>query len=239
MSGASRQPGAAAPRGHLLRSVLLVVLAAGFVLPVLFVILFAIVPPPVTPLMVIRSFEGDEVVSHWTPIEDISPHLVRAVLAAEDSRFCQHSGFDWDAIAEARQANERGGTLRGASTITQQTAKNLYLTPARNWLRKGAEAWFTVLIEAIWPKRRILEVYLNVAEWGAGPFGAEAAAMRYFGKRARDLNAYEAARLAAVLPNPREWRADAPGPYVAARTDTIIRRMGVIARSGYDACVWE
>jgi len=161
----------------------------------------------------------------WVDIGQISPHAARAVIASEDQNFTAHSGFDFEAIRKAAEHNARGRRVRGASTISQQVAKNLFLWRGRSWLRKSLEAWFTVLIEALWPKERILEVYLNIAEFGRGIYGVEAAAQAFWGKRARDLTRSEAATLAAVLPNPRRYRADAPSPYVQRRRDWILRQM--------------
>lgn len=193
--------------------------------------------PPGTLLMLERSIGGETVVNPWTPLDGISPHLVRAVIAGEDSRFCLHGGIDFDAIDKAMEEAENGGRLRGASTISQQTAKNAFLWNGRSWLRKGGEAWMTLVIETLWPKERIMEVYLNVAEWGDGLFGAEAAARERFGKSAKDLSPREAALLAAVLPNPHKWRVDPPGPYVRQRAATLRARMDQVRRDGLDACV--
>src|SRR5690606_3150412 len=154
-------------------------------------------------------------------------------IASEDQRFAQHHGFDLEAIRDAAERNARGGRLRGASTISQQTAKNLFLWGGRSWVRKGLEAWYTLLIEALWPKQRILEVYVNIAEFGDGVYGAQAASQRFFGKDASALTAAEAARLAAVLPSPRRYSAANPGPYVQRRTGQIQRQMRQIGGSGY------
>ena len=154
------------------------------------VALYRVVPPPATPLMLLRAAQGYGMTKTWRPLDEISPNLVRAVIAGEDARFCQHHGFDWEAIEAAWERYERGGgRLVGASTISMQTAKNLFLWPGRDWLRKGLEAWFTAWIELFWSKRRIIEVYLNVVEWGPGIYGAEAAARHYFGKPAASLTA--------------------------------------------------
>lgn len=193
-------------------------------------------PPPGTLLMAQRSLSGVDVTKNWTRLEDISPHLVTAVIAAEDTRFCLHDGIDFEAIDKALEEAERGRRLRGASTISQQTAKNAFLWNGGGWLRKGGEAWMTVLIETFWPKRRIMEVYLNIAEWGDGHFGAEAAARARFGKSASDLTPYEAALLASVLPNPHKWRVDPPGPYVQKRVGTVRMRMNQVRRDRLDAC---
>lgn len=199
--------------------------------------LYRFAAPPGTLLMAERSLAGMDVRRRWTPLEDISPHLIAAVIAAEDARFCLHNGLDFAAIEKAMEEAERGRRLRGASTISQQTAKNAFLWNGRNWLRKGGETWMTILIETLWPKRRIMEVYLNVAEWGDGLFGAEAAAQARFGKGAEDLTKQEAALLAAVLPNPHKWRVDPPGPYVRQRAATLRGRMDQVRRDGLDACV--
>ena len=198
--------------------------------------LYRVVPVPVTPLMLIRAAEGAGLEREWRPLAAISPHLARAVIASEDTLFCGHSGFDWAAIGEAFEDNGDGAPLRGGSTISQQTAKNAFLWPERSWIRKGAEAWFTLLIEALWPKQRILEVYLNIVEWGDGVYGAEAAARHHFGKPAAALTRREAALLAVVLPSPRRWSPASPGPYVARRAGIIERRMAVVERDGLADC---
>ncbi|MBR0567808.1 monofunctional biosynthetic peptidoglycan transglycosylase [Azoarcus sp. L1K30] len=162
----------------------------------------------------------------WMPYERISTHLKRAVVAAEDDRFIDHEGFDWEGIQHALEKNERKGrAVSGGSTISQQLAKNLFLSPSRSYLRKGQEALITVMIEALWSKRRILEVYLNVVEWGKGIFGAEAAAQRYFGVSADRLGPAESARLAVMLPNPRKYENNF-GPRLAAHAERIRARMG-------------
>ncbi len=209
-----------------------------FVASILWAAIYRFQPPPGTLLMVERSLSGDEIKHSWTPLEDISPYLVTAVIAAEDTRFCLHNGIDFDAINEAMEAAENGKRLRGASTISQQTAKNAFLWSHRSWVRKSAEAWMTLVIETLWPKRRIMEVYLNVAEWGDGLFGAEAAAQKRFGKSARDLTKNEAALLAAVLPNPHKWRVDPPGPYVRKRTRMLRGRMEQVMRDDLNGCVF-
>jgi monofunctional glycosyltransferase len=195
--------------------------------------------PPGTLLMLERKLSGDVIIHPWVSLQEISPNLVTAVIAAEDSRFCLHNGIDFAAIDEALEEAENGKRLRGASTISQQTAKNAFLWSHRSWLRKGGETWMTILIETLWPKRRIMEVYLNVAEWGDGHFGAEAAAQKRFGKSAKDLNPHEAALLAAVLPNPHKWRVDPPGPYVTRRTRILRKRMGQVKRDDLDGCVLD
>lgn len=214
-----------------------VLFAAAFIVPVTWVAAYRLVLAPGTTLMLARAAEGERIRHDNVPISRISPHLVRAVIAAEDARFCEHNGFDVEAIQEAMERNKRGGRIRGASTISQQTAKNLFLWPARSWLRKGFETYFTGLIEFMWPKRRIMESYLNAAEWGDGIFGAEAAAQARFGVSAEDLTPMQAARLAAVLPNPNEWRADRPGPYIRRRAATILQRARVVGNEGLANCV--
>jgi monofunctional biosynthetic peptidoglycan transglycosylase len=192
---------------------------------------FRFVPVPTSGLMLQRRFEAwSETRSytarqHWVPLEDISPSLGAAVIAAEDQNFTEHFGFDWQAIEKAVQHNEHSRRKRGASTVSQQTAKNLFLWSSRSWTRKGLEAWFTLLIEAGWSKKRILEVYLNIVEFGDGVYGAEAAARTYFGKPAKRLSPSEAALLAAVLPNPHRFHANAPSDYIRGRQAWILNQM--------------
>ena len=174
-----------------------------------------------------------DVEHRWVAWKGISPYAGLAVIASEDQRFIEHWGFDLDSIQEAIEERESGGRMRGASTITQQVAKNLLLWPGRSWLRKGLEAYLTVLIELCWPKQRILEVYLNIAQFGDRTFGVAAASRRFFGKRASQLTAREAALLAAVLPNPVRMRVDDPSPYVRERTRWIQRQMRALGGTGY------
>ncbi|MBM4191763.1 MAG: monofunctional biosynthetic peptidoglycan transglycosylase [Gammaproteobacteria bacterium] len=162
---------------------------------------------------------------NWEPLERISPHAAMAVIAAEDQQFPFHTGFDFESIRKAVQHNAKSKRKRGASTISQQVAKNLFLWSGRSWMRKGLEVYFTVLIEAVWPKERILEVHLNVAEFGPGTYGVQAAAQRFFGKNAARLTRREAATLAAVLPNPKRFRADRPSNYIQKRRDSIMGQM--------------
>jgi monofunctional biosynthetic peptidoglycan transglycosylase len=169
---------------------------------------------------------------HWVPQSRVAPELFLAVVAAEDQRFPEHYGFDLKAIEKAIDDRERG-KVRGASTISQQVAKNLFLWSGRSWLRKGFEVWFTGLIELTWPKRRILEVYVNFAEFGDGVYGAQAAAQTYFGRDAAQLNAAQAARLAAVLPNPKRYSVARPGPYVLRRQQWIERQMRQLGGRDY------
>jgi len=229
-------------RGNWLARLAAVGLVVFVVAPLAMVLAFRFFNPPVTLLMVQRMVEGERLRHESRTYADISPNLVRAVIAAEDAKFCSHQGFDLDAIDNAMEYNEqaekRGSSKRrGASTISQQTAKNVFLWPSRSWVRKGFETYFTVLIEHAWPKRRIMEAYLNVAEWGAGRFGAEMAAQDLFGVSARDLTPAQAARLAAILPAPNKWRADQPGPYVRRRAAAIEQRMRVVQSDGLDSCV--
>lgn len=212
-------------------------LAGLFGFSILWVLAYAVLPVPATPLMVIRAVEGDGWRHDWRPIEKISPHLVRAVIAAEDSRFCDHMGVDMDAVERAMERNQTGKRLRGGSTISQQVAKNAFLWPDRSWLRKGVELWFTLLVETFWSKQRILEVYLNIVEWAPGAYGAEAAARVWFGKGADTLSAQEGALLAAILPSPRKWKANPPGRYVASRAGILQRRMEIVRLDALDACV--
>jgi monofunctional biosynthetic peptidoglycan transglycosylase len=189
-------------------------------------LLYRFVPPPVTPLMLIRLAEGEGLRQDWRPLEQIAPVLAEAVVAAEDNRFCEHSGFDWPALGGEIEAWRAGEDPRGASTITMQTAKNLFLWPDRSLLRKLLEAPLTPQIELIWPKRRIIEVYLNIVELGPGIYGAEAAARAYFGKSAADLGAREAALLAAALPSPRTSSPGQPSEWLEERARTIRTRIG-------------
>ncbi len=204
---------------------LILALALFIVVPTFLVSLYGIVRPPITPLMVIRLFEGEGLERRWRPLARISPELARAVISAEDTRFCLHDGFDWEAIEKAFRGNLRGERLHGGSTISMQTAKNLFLWPGRSILRKGLEAYLTLLLEALLEKRRILEIYLNSVEWGHGIYGAEAASQAHFKKPASDLTRREAALLAAVLPNPRRWSAGKPSAYASGRAFTIEARM--------------
>jgi monofunctional glycosyltransferase len=216
----------------------LAVLFVAFVLaPVTWAGAYLFFDPPSTVLMMQRMAEGQAIRHYPVPINRMSPHIVRAVIAAEDAKFCSHDGFDVEAIQGAMESNARGGRTRGASTISQQTAKNLFLWPQRSWLRKGFETYFTALIEFMWPKRRIMEAYLNAAEWGDGNFGIEAAARARFGVSAADLTPLQAARLAAVLPSPNRWRADTPGPYVRRRAASIVERARVVRNERMAACV--
>ena len=214
------------------------VLIAVFVLPPACVAVYRVVPPPMTPLMAIRLAQGKGMDFRWRSLDQMSPALVQAAVASEDSGFCTHHGFDFTAIQKAMAHNERRPRkVRGGSTISQQTAKNVFLWPDRSWVRKGMEAYFTVLIETLWGKRRIMETYLNVAEMGPGIYGAQAAASHYFGADAANLTPGEASRLIAILPDPLKWRPVGPGPYVQRRSRRIGGAMGTVRVGGMAACV--
>jgi monofunctional glycosyltransferase len=203
------------------------------------VLLFRFVPVPITATML---FDGNGAARDWEPLPNISPNLVRAVIAAEDGKFCQHNGFDTEAIEKALERNRQGGKMRGGSTISQQTAKNVFLWQGSGWtryLRKPPEAWFTFLIETIWGKRRIMEVYLNVAETGIGTYGAQAGAQRYFNKDAAKLSKAEAARIAAILPLPKKRAVNGAGGFTRRYGNTIAARIGVVQRDRLDACIYK
>jgi len=202
-----------------------------------YAVMLRFVSPPGTLLMAGQAISGVEVKRRWVSLDDISPHLVTAVIASEDQRFCEHAGVDTDAIRKAYQEYKDGEGLRGGSTITQQTAKNVFLWNGGGVIRKVPEAWFAFVIDATWGKRRVMEVYLNVAEWGDGLFGAEAAARVRFGKPASELTRTEAAMLATVLPSPNKWRVDPPGQYVQRRSRRTLRQMKNIERDGLASCV--
>lgn len=198
------------------------------------------VDPWFTSFMAIRQMEavgtGDfsfRIAYDWRDLDRMSPQLPVALVAAEDQRFAEHFGFDVAAIEKAQRSNARGRKVRGGSTISQQLAKNLFLWSGRSWVRKGVEAWYTLLIEAMWPKRRIIEVYANVVEFGDGVYGAQAAARSFYRKDARRLTASESARLAAVLPSPKRYSATRPGPYVQRRSRAIQRQMRLIGGAAY------
>jgi monofunctional biosynthetic peptidoglycan transglycosylase len=233
----TRRPGLI---GRLFKTLLVLVLVFGLIGPVAVVVLYRFVPPPMTFLMVQRIFEGRGFDRRWVDLSDISPRLVGAVIASEDSGFCRHNGFDVAAIQKALRHNAQApNRIRGGSTISQQTAKNVFLWPRRDYLRKGLEAYFTVLIETIWGKPRIMEVYLNSIEWGPGVYGAEAAAQRNFGVSADQLTPAQAARLAVIVPKPLSWKADKPGRFVRKRSGTIAARAGVVRRQGLADCVFR
>lgn len=206
-------------------------------LPVFLLLVFRFLPVPGTPNMLIGLATGKGVQYRWS--DDISPRLERAVIAAEDQNFCRHNGFDWAAIDKAMKEHQRNPKkrLRGASTISQQAARTLFLVPMRSWIRKGLETYLTVLMEALWPKKRILDAYLNLVDWGDGIYGAQAASEAYFGTDAGSLTGAQAARLAAILPNPHKWRAARPGRYVARRAASLQGRSAMVVRDGLNVCV--
>lgn len=222
--------------GRLTR-VLARVIGVAAIAAVLWVGLYAVVNPPTTLLIEMERRRLGAVAATWRPLANISPHLRRAVMAAEDARFCAHRGFDFEEIARARAQAAAGGRVRGASTISQQVSKNAFLWPAATWLRKALEAGFTVLIEAFWPKSRTLEIYLNIAEMGPGVFGAEAAARHWFGKGAEALTLAEAARIAAILPSPRTRNAARPSDFVARRARAIAGGAETLRAERRDLCV--
>lgn len=211
-------------------------LFAVLALPVLPILAYRFVSPPVTPLMIIRWISGAPIQRRTVPLNQISPALIRAVVASEDEKFCFHHGFDWDALAIAWKDWRAGRTPKGASTITMQTAKNLFLWPGRSVVRKGIEAYLTALIELSWSKQRIIETYLNVIEWGDGVYGAEMAARFHLRKSAAALTARDAALLVAVLPNPRRWSPEDATPYIAARAALIRERMPGVAVPSARGC---
>jgi monofunctional glycosyltransferase len=206
---------------------LLGVVLAVLLLPYVITLVYAVVPPPVTTMMMWKTFEGNAIDYRWRPLEDTSQNLVRAVVTAEDAGICRHNGVEWGVLREVvREAMEReGGPARGGSTITQQVAKNLFLWPSRSVVRKALELPLALWIDLVWTKRRIVEVYVNTAEWAPGVYGAEAAAQHHFNKSAKALTTDQAARLAAALPNPAVRDAGQPGPKVRAKARTIRRRV--------------
>jgi monofunctional biosynthetic peptidoglycan transglycosylase len=199
------------------------------------VVLYRFVPVPVTATMLM---DGNGITKDWESLANIDRNMVRAVIAGEDGKFCEHDGFDRKAIEKAYERNQRGGRIRGGSTISQQTAKNVFLWQGGGYFRKGLEAWFTLLIETVWGKRRIMEVYLNVAETGIGTYGVEAGAQRYFHHTAARLSPAEAARMTAALPLPKERSVVSPGGFTRRYGNTIQARIGVVRRDGLDACVY-
>jgi monofunctional biosynthetic peptidoglycan transglycosylase len=209
-------------------------------LSVLWVLAYRFVNPPITATQAADLIAGHGARRIWLPIERMDRDMVRAAIAGEDGKFCSHHGFDTQAIEAAMRRNAAGGhVLRGGSTISQQTAKNVFLWQGGGYVRKGFEAWFTVLIEHLWNKRRIMEVYLNVAETGIGTYGAEAGARRYFGHDASQLSPQEAARIAAILPLPKRRAAIAPRGFTRRYGNMIVARMRVVQNSGLDGCVYE
>ncbi|WP_375396276.1 monofunctional biosynthetic peptidoglycan transglycosylase [uncultured Sphingomonas sp.] len=203
----------------------------------LWVGLYRFVAPPITLTMLGDMVAGHQVSRKWLPLAAMDPNMARAAIAGEDGHFCSHHGFDYGAIAKAWFRNRDGGRIRGGSTISQQTAKNVFLFQGGGYVRKTVEAWFTFLIETLWGKKRIMEVYLNVAETGLATYGANAGALRYFGHDATSLTPTEAGRLAAVLPLPKKRAAIAPHGFVRRHGDTLARYVAIVGRDGLDACL--
>jgi monofunctional biosynthetic peptidoglycan transglycosylase len=212
---------------------------AFFLISILWVAIYRFVPPPITLTMISDVIAGRGLHKDWMPISQIDRDMVRAAIAAEDSKFCSHNGFDFEAIEDAMKRNASGGRIRGGSTISQQTAKTTFLWNGGGYARKGVEAWFTFLIEHLWGKRRIMEVYLNNAETGIGTYGVNAGSQRYFGHDASAMSATEAARIAAILPLPKKRGAVAPKGFTRRYGNTIAARIGVVGRDGLDACVYK
>ncbi|MFT5885587.1 MAG: monofunctional biosynthetic peptidoglycan transglycosylase [Arcticibacterium sp.] len=197
------------------------------------VLVFKFVPVPITLTMIQQWVSGGELHYDWEPMSNISKEMAVAVIASEDQLFPEHNGFDLKSIKKALTSNSKSKKIRGASTISQQTAKNVFLWQGRSWLRKGLETYYTFLIELFWSKKRIMEVYLNVCEMGPQVFGTESAAQTYFNKPALKLNRNQAARIAAILPSPRKWKAKKPGSYVLRRTAHIERQMRQLGGPAY------
>lgn len=208
-----------------------------FLFSLIWVLAFRFTQPPSSFIMRRDQQQGIEIDRRPVALSQISPHLILAIAAAEDQQFCTHNGFDWSAIAKAQEHNEQTTRIRGASTITMQTAKNAFLWPTRSWLRKGFEAYFTSLIEVLWPKSRILEVYLNLAEWGYGIYGAEAASMHYFGIPASKLSLHQATLLAAALPTPTRSNPGQPTNYLIDRAAMIQEDMASMPGE-YKTCLF-
>jgi monofunctional biosynthetic peptidoglycan transglycosylase len=230
------------PRGSILGRIVgwIVKLVVAFVaVSVLWVLAYRFINPPTTITMLGDLVAGRGAHRDWMPISQIDRDMVRAAIAAEDGKFCSHHGFDYQAIENAMQRNASGGRIRGGSTISQQTAKNAFLWQSGGYARKGAEAWFTFLIEHLWGKRRIMEVYLNLAETGIGTYGVNAGSQRYFGHDASAMSATEAARIAAVLPLPKERGAIAPKGFTRRYGNIIAARIGTVGRDGLDSCIYR
>jgi monofunctional biosynthetic peptidoglycan transglycosylase len=241
-AGVRAMPGSDRPYKPIWRRILVflvkwfaILIAAFMALSALAVFVIGWTGPPPTFNMAQKAMSGVEVRKTWAPLKDVSANLVRAVISSEDTRFCQHHGFDMVELQKAMDEAGAGGRVRGASTISQQTAKNVFLFNGGGYVRKGFEAWFTFLIEKMWTKARIMEVYLNVAEWGDGYYGAEAAAHARFNVPAKQLTPRQAALLAAVLPSPNRWKIT--GSYAQQRAGKIQTVMGVVRRDALDACV--
>ena len=224
--------------GRIIGFVIRLVLAF-LLISVLWVLAYRFINPPITMTMAGDLLAGRGATRDWMSIKQIDRDMVRAAIAGEDSKFCSHNGFDFEAIEDAMQRNASGGRIRGGSTISQQTAKNAFLWNGGGYARKGVEAWFTFLIEHLWGKQRIMEVYLNLAETGIGTYGVNAGSQRYFGHDASAMSPIEAARIAAVLPLPKKRGAVAPKGFTRRYGGTIAARIGVVARDGLDACVYR
>ena len=218
-------------RRFLLRFVAVVLLA-----PLVLLLAYRFLPVPGTPLMLMRLAEGEPLRYDWVSLGEIAPSLPRLVVAAEDNLFCRHWGFDADAVQRELEKALDGEESRGASTLSMQVAKNLFLWPGRSFVRKGLEAWLTPYVELVLPKRRIIEIYLNIAEWGPGIYGAEAAARAHFRVPAARLSEAQAAQMAAVLPYPRRWSASSPTPYIQNRAQLYRQRVGQLG-DAYLGCL--
>jgi len=214
-------------------------IVAFFLISTLWVLAYRFINPPITFTMLGDLLAGRGAHKEWMGIDRLDRDMVRASIAAEDSKFCRHNGFDFDAIEDAMKRNASGGRIRGGSTISQQTAKNAFLWQGGGYVRKGVEAWFTYLIEHLWGKRRIMEVYLNLAETGIGTYGVNAGSDRYYGHDASAMSQIEAARIAAILPLPKKRGAVAPEGFTRRYGNTIAARIGVVARDGLDACIYQ
>jgi monofunctional glycosyltransferase len=215
------------------------IVAAFFLISILWVLAYRFINPPITATMIGDLVAGRGAHKDWMAIGQIDRDMVRAAIAAEDSKFCSHHGFDVEAIEDAMKRNASGGRIHGGSTISQQTAKNAFLWQGGGYARKGVEAWFTFLIEHLWGKRRIMEVYLNLAETGIGTYGVNAGAERYYGHDASAMSTIEAARIAAILPLPKVRGAVAPKGFTRRYGNTIAARIPVVANNGFDACVYK
>lgn len=228
-----------AGKSHWFRTLVLWLVLLFAVLPVIYILICRFVPVPGTPQMALYFVTGRDVHHEWVSWNQLPTSLKRSVIASEDQKFCHHHGFDVESIENVVAGHDGHARkrLRGASTLSQQTARTIFLLPVRSWIRKGLEAWDTVLIEALWPKQRILEAYLNLVDWGNGNFGAEAASRAYFHKSARHLTPLEAARLATILPDPDVWSANHPGSYVRKRSRVVEGRAHIVRRDELDICV--
>src|SRR3982750_4613434 len=245
----ARRPGSTIPRykrrrkgGSVIRRIvgwIVKLILALLIMSLLWVLAYRFVNPPITLPMLGDVLAGRGAHKEWMAIDTIDRDMVRAAIAAEDGKFCSDLGFDFEAIEDAMKRNASGGRIRGGSTISQQTAKNAFLWQSGGYFRKGLEAWFTFLIEHLWGKRRIMDVYLNLAETGIGTYGVNAGSQRYFGHDASAMNATEAARIAAVLPLPKARGAIAPNGFTRRYGNTIAARIPTVGRDGLDACVYK